>query len=530
MARSFLTYQVVFAVALMFGSIGCHADTQIKWTPNEGGSNGDGGASAGPLPLSMKQRQQLLQLEQAIAQAPDPQATLEKVAQSNQMSPQDLLSMLQRNRSDLQQQQQPGGGGGIGAGGGAAGSSLDLRNNALVKVGASAAWGVNRIARRHPRLFAAAVAALLVSAHVAHHAPKDGVVLLGPSPQRFRWGGAGGGGPTTLWMPPAGYCRSEFLESDAIPWTRRSGKQSSEARSSTLSLEDLSALFDVLLPIDRDEDDDERDSDRTPSQVHQISYQWLDRKALKQYRELDLRQAALGQAVLALDDLVPAADPSHHHRDIAPSLALDAARDLLQDQLLTEFCQIRYHSRRDRGVLAVPGMGRWGFVGLLPFVKAEGPALPRSEGDGGDPEDDTAVHLVLAAVPGYHWEGDIHVVVTLGDADSIVVQAALVVPARGRAVSRAVAKRIVSSIVESLQTSIKTRTRQSLSRSRQSATFQRRAKDKADQRRQTRQKKEREMEEMAADRRRRWQRQNPNSGHYRPSGDRMRSPNNAVYR
>jgi hypothetical protein len=35
---------------------------------------------------------------------------------------------------------------------------------------------------------------------------------------------------------------------------------------------------------------------------------------------------------------------------------------------------------------------------------------------------------------------------------------------------------------------------------------------------------------MAADRRRRWQRQNPNSGHYRPSGDRMRSPNNAVYR
>ena len=37
---------------------------------------------------------------------------------------------------------------------------------------------------------------------------------------------------------------------------------------------------------------------------------------------------------------------------------------------------------------------------------------------------------------------------------------------------------------------------------------------------------ERKMEEMAEDRRRRWQRSNPDAGRYRPSGDRMRSPNN----
>jgi hypothetical protein len=373
-----------------------------------------------------------------------------------------------------------------------------------------------------------------VSAHVAHHAPRNGVVLSGPSrPHRFA-----GRGPTTLFMPPAAYCRSELLESDAIPWSRRARKSSPEARS-PLSLAGLATLFDVLLlPIDRDEnaghDDDDDEIERRPSNEQQLTYQWLDRKTMKRYRDLDLRQAALGQAVLSVDELVPSADPSsHHHRDIAPSLALDAARDLLQDQILTEFCPIRYHSRRDRdrGVLVVPGMGSWSFVGLLPFVKAEGPVPPRhGEGDGGDLKDDTVVHLVLTAVPGYHWEGEIHVVVSLDESDAIIVQAALVVPAQGRAVPKAVAKLIVSSIVESLLTSIKTRTRQSLSRSRQSATFQRRAKDKADQRRQTRQKKEREMEEMAADRRRRWQRQNPNSGHYRPSGDRMRSPNNAVYR
>jgi hypothetical protein len=31
---------------------------------------------------------------------------------------------------------------------------------------------------------------------------------------------------------------------------------------------------------------------------------------------------------------------------------------------------------------------------------------------------------------------------------------------------------------------------------------------------------------MAKDRRRKWQRQNPDAGRYRPSGDRMKSPNN----
>jgi hypothetical protein len=32
---------------------------------------------------------------------------------------------------------------------------------------------------------------------------------------------------------------------------------------------------------------------------------------------------------------------------------------------------------------------------------------------------------------------------------------------------------------------------------------------------------------MSVDRRRRWQRQNPDAGRYRPSGDRMRSPRTA---
>jgi hypothetical protein len=67
---------------------------KAKWTP----ANGDG---AGPLPQSMKKRQQLLHLEKAIADSPDPAATLKKVAASMGMKPRELGDMLVRNAADM---------------------------------------------------------------------------------------------------------------------------------------------------------------------------------------------------------------------------------------------------------------------------------------------------------------------------------------------------------------------------------------------------------------------------------------------
>ena len=74
------------------------AEMEAKWTPNEK----DGPA----LPLSMDQRQQLVQLQQAIQSAPDPNGTLEQVAQSNGMSATDLYQMIEKNAQDLQQDPQ----------------------------------------------------------------------------------------------------------------------------------------------------------------------------------------------------------------------------------------------------------------------------------------------------------------------------------------------------------------------------------------------------------------------------------------
>ena len=80
------------------------AEMEATWTPNESDQE-----SGGPLPLSMNQRQELLKLEQAIRSSPDPQATLLKVAEANQMDPNDLVNLLNRNRQDMQ----GAGGGGL---------------------------------------------------------------------------------------------------------------------------------------------------------------------------------------------------------------------------------------------------------------------------------------------------------------------------------------------------------------------------------------------------------------------------------
>jgi Spy/CpxP family protein refolding chaperone len=68
---------------------------QAKWTPNK--KDDDEG---GPLPLSQATRNQLQRLDDTIQTSSDPQATLKKIAQTNNMEPKELSRMLERNRRD----------------------------------------------------------------------------------------------------------------------------------------------------------------------------------------------------------------------------------------------------------------------------------------------------------------------------------------------------------------------------------------------------------------------------------------------
>ena len=91
---------LLFAVWCLLAFLPCHctAETEVQWTANEAGT---AEGSSGPLPLSMQQRKQLLQLEDVIRNSPNPEETLRQAADANGMDPRELASMLQRDRFDF---------------------------------------------------------------------------------------------------------------------------------------------------------------------------------------------------------------------------------------------------------------------------------------------------------------------------------------------------------------------------------------------------------------------------------------------
>uniref|UniRef100_A0A7S0UEH7 Uncharacterized protein n=3 Tax=Pseudo-nitzschia delicatissima TaxID=44447 RepID=A0A7S0UEH7_9STRA len=108
----------------------------------------------------------------------------------------------------------------------------------------------------------------------------------------------------------------------------------------------------------------------------------------------------------------------------------------------------------------------------------------------------------------------------------LVVQASLAVPKGGRKLNSKKAETLVNEVARSVLLSASRLTKQRLSRLSQSKRFKDSGKRRGEDRRKERFERERLLEEMATDRRRRWQKANPGAGGYRPSGHRMRSPNN----
>ena len=441
------------------------ADMEATWTPNESDAN-DGG----PLPLSTNQRQELLRLEDAIRSSPDPQATLLKVAEANQMDPNDLVNLLNRNRQDMSQ----GGGG-----------NAPRRSNvwqSLVQVGIMGGqWMI-----KHPKVATGVGVTLLAGLYTSYTIPRTGLVLS--TRKSALWSK----GATTLFYPPM-----EYLE---------------RALAQQVASRDLSPVVPPKLYQKVEVPDDEDNESTEP--------QWTSVP-----KKSPIRRAITLAATLDVPEL-----RGHKFESIDEEVVLESGWEqgvtVLQQQALTEFCTegfLRFVTDDPDGLLVVRGLGDWGGYGLVPLRKVSPEELDA---------EDSMVTLTLNTVQGAHWDGQIHIQLNLEDDSKVMtVRVTLLTPKGGSAPSKGVAKRIVQALHESLVTSIRTRTRQALARQSQSARFQTAAREKAATRRNTRASKERAIEEMTAERRRRWQRgAGRNSGSYRPSGERMRSPNNAVYK
>jgi hypothetical protein len=448
----------------------CATAIEATWTPNE-----DGDA---PLPLSNNQRQQLLQLEDTIRSAPDPQATLMQVAQSNEMDPQELVNLLNQNRREMQ------------AAGALQPPGTSGRN--IWKLVSSMGVVLVQSASKHPRSFGLTTASLLLLLFVAYTAPRTGVVLSSSA-------GLLSKGATTVWNPPVPFVQS-LLDSPRFS-NRGLGIKARDAWKSLIPLETPDGLT------------------------------W--HKNIKKITGPHaLRQAVTFQTTIDPDFVSYLQSPSEEtdQGDVLGAtldLCMEHASTIVSTRQLTEFVpttsagllrMITEQGGRERNsILVVRHLGDWGRYGLLPVQ------VTHEHSD----ENET-VFLTLTTLKGAHWDGQIHLQIDRQD-NQLIVRTSIVIPKSGRKVSKKLATKIVENLTLSVAASIRTRTKQSLARRSQSSRFQGKAHSRAQDRRHTRHNKETAIEEMAADRRRRWQRQNPNSGHYRPSGDRMRSPNNAVY-
>lgn len=456
--RSFLIFLSLTTASLVM------SETEVKWTPNED--------AEAPLPLSNNQRQQLLQLEQVIVNAQDPQGTLVKAAQANNMKPEDLSDLLQRNRQELQAAgalTTPGGGQGrIG--------------NPLTAIGSFIA----RTAIAKPKEVALCAGTFLVMAYLSWEAPRSGVVTSSRVSAFSK-------GRTTIWRPPPSYVQHLLSSAE---------NNESPVTSSKTTMKDVLQILDSVEVED--------------------GLTWHKPKALKGGKSL-IQQAVTSQRTIDPEFVSYLAGPDDDEVfvDAVLDMCLENAGSVLEGRELTDLAmsQVKFivSEGDDRyGILVVKKMGDWGRYGLLP-VKVTAERHDQDESS-----------IVLTTLKGAHWDG--HLVINIKRLEhSLAVKASIIVPKPGRKIRRGVAIEIVGAISESVAASIRTNVKLQLARRSQSSRFQGSAKKRAQTRRRTRHEKETQIEEMAADRRRRWQRQNPNSGHYRPSGDRMKSPNNAVY-
>jgi hypothetical protein len=488
-------YRIIFiyyvlVLACSFSDRSCHAEMEAKWTPNEQEEGG-----GGPLPLSQNQREQLLKLHQTILNSPDPQATLQQVADSNDMNVNDLADLLNRNYAFFQNQS------------GLAGHSRNVWKSVSVVLAS-----LFHSAFRHPRAASILLVTLLAVFHLLWMSPRTGVVLSNSRSIFSR-------GPTTLFSPPVPYLK--FTSTSSSFWKRYDNRP--------LSIRNLDAwkiAQEKIISPDQDSvqvlkvkglkqvvvaqttvvnwEEDEDDNDEVELLQQQQQQNWENRL------EWTWEHASRILAMREITEWIPEDLPSM--RLVVASLDEQPSSSPKKSK---SFCS-----------LVVEKLGDWRRYAVIPFQITQ--------------EDDSS--LTLTTMKGAQFDGQIHIAIMEqnnneeekggrgGAYAPVVVRVSLIVPkdSSSTALSNYWAQTLVRGISESVSNSIRTRTSQSQVRSSQSASVRHAAGSSAKRKRHARLEKETLLEEMAADRRRRWQRQNPNAGHYRPSGERMRSPKNAI--
>jgi len=488
---------------------------EAKFTPEP---DKDTGSTDGPLPLSQNQRNQLLQLDQQIAQSANPQETLQKVAESNGMSANELGDLLMRNRRDMQMAGGgPGGGGGFGV-------SNSLPRKMLRLISTIFLIGL-KTASAHPRSATITGLLLLSMIYIFLSAPRTGIVLSSRN-------GIFSSSHTTFLPPPTRYL-SKYV--NAVP--------QKSSMPDTVKVGSLSRLFSG-------DDIDGGDDNDTTTKINGVEIKKLtknEKKKLAQVltikkelpfavllpseEELDLMHeketGGLNKEDIDENTMAKIEDKAWEH---AIDLAFTSACRILNKRRFSEFAgspshQLRMYSeptksehQKDIAALVMKSMGNYKRFGIQPLRVAS------------EFESDTLKSVIYYTLKGGRFDGELKFSVVRCDENDddteprVMITVTLLVPNKGRSLKTKTGAKMLSLLAESIVVSSITEAKQILSRELQSTIYRGRARERSAEKRHIAFENTKKMEEMAAERRRRWQRKNPGTSGYRPSGHMMRGP------
>lgn len=484
---------------------------EATFTPNPA----DEKSGAGPLPQSLEQRKQLLELSVAIAQTPDPSSTLAHVAQQNGISAEELGNMLDRNTRDLQESGQleemlqgvqanlAAQGAGRGASGTLPRRIISLLTSLIVGTGRATA---GQVVRHSKHSFALAMI-MLLTLLAMHNIPKNGLVIsTGASPFSR--------GHTTLFNPPVDYMQQHYMN--------------------------LAGAWESSLPEPKEKKSKARKQAGGVGMTRFLGLDFSEAQAEKVTIETELDRKGFSlittasQLILLEDvfDIKQNDDEEENDMEEAMEVMIESISALFEDRKFSEYPAEKMplkwrsfvaasedHDASEGAVMSMSLLGDFGRYGIQPFCFSY-------ELDDESADDSAIIRCVAYhTLKGGHFDGELRFVIGMNESRTgAVISVSLAIPEGGRVISKRLAESIVESLTTSTIRSSQLRIKQSASRRKQSKHYRARSTARAKEKRHLRYEQEKLQEEMAAERKRKWKRNNPDAGHYRPSGHRLRTP------
>lgn len=415
-----------------------------------------------------------------------------------------------------QQQQQGGGGRPMSASASLPRRTLSLVTSILMTILKTASLQISHHPKQSTLLFVLLTASLLA----VHNAPKNGIVISNTSgtfPPFSR-------GHTTLLAPPVDYleryCVSIYEKNggwiSSLPEPQVSKKKKSKSNKTVVGGVGMTSSLDI---------------DTSTIQEDEVTV-----KTSKGSKVQDGFALVTTASTLITFSDEDGDDDEDNDTELIECMH-DAIQAIIEERKFTEFIQSdNTHTMKFRSflvpseeddefsegaVMAMKLLGDFGRYGVQPFcISYETTSTMDDEEDHSGP----ITHCVaFHTLVGGHFDGELRFLIeevdTEDDASSAVaISVTLAIPSGGRALPIRLAEAMVSSLTQSTAHSLQIRLKQTISRRRQSKRYRNQAAGRASTKRHLRFEQEKAQEEMAAERKRKWKRNNKDAGRYTPTG------------